>query len=52
MVYYDANKFVLLEYSFPARAVVNMMVPTFKYNYDDNIYYEYRFTIYDAHTYS
>ena len=37
MVYYDANKFVLPEYSFPARAVMNMMTYQFKYNSDDNI---------------
>ena len=37
MVYYDAKKFVLPEYSFTTRAVVNMMASTFKYNSDDNI---------------
>ena len=37
IVYYDAKKLVLLEYSFPARAVVNMMESKFKYNSDDNI---------------
>ena len=37
MVYYDAKKLVLPEYSFPAREVVNMMVSKFKYNSDDNI---------------
>ena len=37
MVYYDAKKLVLHEYSFPARAVVNMMALQFKYNADDNI---------------
>ena len=37
MVYYDANKLILHEYSFPARAVVNMMEYKFKYNSDDNI---------------
>ena len=37
MVYYDAMKLVLPEYSFPARAVVNMMASTFKYNSDDKI---------------
>ena len=37
MVYYEANKLVLPEYSFPARAVVNMMASKFKYNYDDTI---------------
>ena len=36
-MYYDAKKLVLLEYSFPARAVVNMMASKFKYNSDDNI---------------
>ena len=37
MVYYDANKLVLPEYSFPDKAVVNMMASQFKYNSDDNI---------------
>ena len=37
MVYYNANKLILPEYSFPARAVVNKMASTFKYNSDDNI---------------
>ena len=37
MVYYDAKKLVLPEYSFPARAVVNMLASIFKYNYDDTI---------------
>ena len=37
MVYYYANKLILPEYSFPARAVVNMMASKFKYNSDDNI---------------
>ena len=37
MMYYDANKLILPEYSFPDRAVVNMMASTFKYNYDNNI---------------
>ena len=37
MVYYDAKKLVLHEYSFPTRAVVNMMASKCKYNYDDNI---------------
>ena len=39
MVYYDANKLVLLEYSFPARSIVNDIIMTskFKYNSDDNI---------------
>ena len=37
MVYYDANKLVLSDYSFPAKAVVNMMASQFKYNSDDNI---------------
>ena len=37
MVYCDAKKLVLPEYYFPAKAVVNMMASTFKYNSDDNI---------------
>ena len=37
MVYYDENKLILTEYSFPARAVVNIMASKFKYNSDDNI---------------
>ena len=37
MVYYYSRKLVLPEYSFPARAVVNMMESKFKYNSDDNI---------------
>ena len=37
MVYYYSRKLVLHEYSFPARAVVNMMESTFKYISDDNI---------------
>ena len=37
MVYYDANKLVLSEYSLHARAVVNMMASKYKYNSDDNI---------------
>ena len=32
-----ANKLVLHEYSFPTRAVVNIMASKFKYNSDDNI---------------
>ena len=38
MVYYNENKLVLPEYSFPAKAVVNMIASTFKYNCDDNIF--------------
>ena len=34
---YDATKLVLPEYSFPNRAVVNIMASNFKYNSDDNI---------------
>ena len=37
MVYYDANKLVLPAYSFPARAVVNMVASTFKCNSNCNI---------------
>ena len=37
MVYYDAKKLVLPEYSFPTRAVINMMASKFEYNSDDNI---------------
>ena len=37
MVYYDANNLVLPEYSFHARAVVNIVPSQFKYNSDDNI---------------
>ena len=37
MLYYDANKLVLPEYSFLDRAVVNIMISKFKYNSDDNI---------------
>ena len=37
MVCYDVNKLVLPEYSFPARAVVNMMASKFKYDSDDTI---------------
>ena len=37
MIYYDVYKLVLPKYSFPARAVVNMMASKFKYNADDNI---------------
>ena len=37
MVYYDAHKLSLPEYSFPVRAVVNMMASIFQYNSDDNI---------------
>ena len=37
MVYYDANELILPKYSFPARAVVNLMAYKFKYNSDDNI---------------
>ena len=37
MVYYYSRKLVLPEYSFPARAVVNMMATKFIYNSDDNI---------------
>ena len=34
---YDEKKLVLPEYSFPTRAVVNIMASKFKYNSDDNI---------------
>ena len=37
MVYYYSSKLILPEYSFHARAVVNMMASKFKYNSDDNI---------------
>ena len=37
IVYYDSSKLGLPEYSFPARAIVNMMASKFKYNSDDNI---------------
>ena len=37
MVYYDANNLVVPAYSFPARAVVNMMASQFKCNSDCNI---------------
>ena len=37
MVCYYSRKLVLPEYSYPARAVVNMMASKFKYNSDDNI---------------
>ena len=37
MVCYYSRKLVLPEYSFPARAVVNMMASKFKYKSDNNI---------------
>ena len=37
MVYYDAKKLVLSEYSFSVRAIVNMMTSKCTYNSDDNI---------------
>ena len=37
MVYYNAKKLILPAYSFPARAVVNMMESIYNYNVDDNI---------------
>ena len=37
IVYYYSRKLVLPEYSFLARAVVNMVASKFRYNSDDNI---------------
>ena len=49
MVYYDANKLVVHAYSFPARALVNMMASQFKCNSDCNIIMNtYRFIISDS----